>query len=257
MMQSSRAWALFSIGCVLFGIAASDENAPPLGLYVPPAGLRPQAAPETQTKPEAPAMTPVAQPVAQPSFMMPTTADSPGQPFMGATPQYQYVPMAQPIAEGQSSDIDAPFFGGFAGGLLAGAAVVYSLLNRTGNIGARASVQSRVAPVTMYDISHHDDIWSLEAKREIYEKWDPEKPRDYFNFNPFERNDEGQQCDSNGCFPGQDGAYKPPNRPDVSWDLMQEHNKIMDALKQEAKFNIKGKPGCWKKGWADGLGPAP
>ena len=109
----------------------------------------------------------------------------------------------------------------------------------------------------MADISAFGDIWGFEAKKSVYDKWDPEKPRDYDNFNPFERNDEGQMCDSNGCFPGQDGGYKPPNRPDVSWAIQQEHAKRMDELKAEDKFNLKGKPGCWKKGWADNLGPAP
>ena len=125
-------------------------------------------------------------------------------------------------------------------------------------MGARAPVtQGRVAQPKMYDISAYDDIWSLAAKEEIYAAWDPESPRNYDNFNPFERNDEGQMCDSNGCYPGQDGGYKPPNRPDVSWAIQQEHAKRMDELKAEEKFNLKGKPGCWKKGWADNLGPAP
>merc|ERR1711990_667611 len=114
------------------------------------------------------------------------------------------------------------------------------------NMGARAPVtQGRVAQPKMYDISAYDDIWSLAAKEEIYGAWDPESPRNYDNFNPFERNDEGQMCDSNGCFPGQDGGYKPPNRPDVSWAIQQEHAKRMDELKAEAKFNIKGKPGWY------------
>merc|ERR1719514_21767 len=46
----------------------------------------------------------------------------------------------------------------------------------------------------------YDGIWSHEAKMECYNAWDPEKPRSYDNFNPFERNDEAQQCDVNGCF---------------------------------------------------------
>merc|ERR1719453_1536515 len=119
---------------------------------------------------------------------------------------------------------------------------MFSLVASAGfNMGARAPVtQGRVAQPKMYDISAFDDIWSLAAKEEIYGKWDPEKP-----------------CDSNGCFPGQDGGYKPPNRPDVSWAIQQEHAKRMDELKAEDKFNLKGKPGCWKKGWADNLGPAP
>ena len=51
--------------------------------------------------------------------------------------------------------------------------------------------------------------------------------------------------------------YKVPNRPDVSWEKMQEHNKLMDALKQEAKFNVKGKPGNFTLSWQKNLGAPP
>ncbi len=106
----------------------------------------------------------------------------------------------------------------------------------------------------MYDISAFDGIWSFEAKKAVYDAWDPEQPRSYANFNPFERNDEGQQCDPNGCFSGQSKGYKPPNRPDVDWASMQEENKKMDVLKAEAKFQTKGKPGCFSLKWQAGLG---
>merc|ERR1712216_1080700 len=92
------------------------------------------------------------------------------------------------------------------------------------------TVQRAAAP-TMYNIDHHDDVWGLEAKEEVFNAWDPAQPRDYQNFNPFERNDESQMCDKNVCFPGQDSGYMPPNRPDVSGDKQQEHNKKMDELK--------------------------
>ena len=59
------------------------------------------------------------------------------------------------------------------------------------------TVQRAAAP-TMYNIDHHDDIWGLEAKEEVFNAWDPAKPRDYENFNPFERNLDGGVCDTNG-----------------------------------------------------------
>ena len=77
-------------------------------------------------------------------------------------------------------------------------------------------------------------IWSFDAKKWVYDQWDPEKPRDYDNFNPFERNDESAMCDTNGCFPGQSRGYKSPMRPDQSWDIMQKEAKLMDQLKTEA-----------------------
>jgi len=115
------------------------------------------------------------------------------------------------------------------------------------------TTQGRAPEPQMYNLEAYDDVWGLEAKEEVYQKWDPEKPRNFQNFNPFERNDEGQMCDKNGCFPGQDRGYKPPTRPDVSWDIQAKNNARMDVLKTEAKYNIKGKPGNWSKGWADKL----
>jgi hypothetical protein len=109
----------------------------------------------------------------------------------------------------------------------------------------------------MADISAFDDIWGFDAKKAIYDAWDPEKPRDYDNFNPFERNDDSAVCDFNGCFPGQSRGYKSPNRPDQSWDIMQKERTAMDALKQEAKFNLKGKPGNFSSKWQAKLGAPP
>ena len=62
-------------------------------------------------------------------------------------------------------------------------------------------------------------------------------------------------CDKNGCFPGQDAGYMPPNRPDVSWDIQQANNVKMEQLKADPKFSGTGQPGNWKKGWKDNLGP--
>merc|ERR1719460_2181370 len=86
----------------------------------------------------------------------------------------------------------------------------------------RPAVQVRATGAQMFDISAFDDVWGYEAKKAVYDAWDPSKPRDYDNFNPFERNDEGAMCDTNGCFPGQSKGYKSPNRPDQSWAIMQE-----------------------------------
>lgn len=109
----------------------------------------------------------------------------------------------------------------------------------------------------MADISAFGDVWSFEAKKAIYDQWDPEKPRDYDNFNPFESNDESSKPDTNGCFPGQSRGYKSPNRPDQSWAIMQEEAAAMEKLKQEPKFNSKGKPGCFVRSWQDKLGAPP
>jgi len=129
-------------------------------------------------------------------------------------------------------------------GAVVGGAIGYAVKGRAGN-------------VSMADISAFDNIWGFEAKKAIYDKWDPEKPRDYENFNPFERNDESAMCDTNGCFPGQSRGYKSPNRPDQSWDIMQKERAAMDELAKEAKFNTKGRPGNFSLGWQKKLGPPP
>merc|ERR1712228_614275 len=76
----------------------------------------------------------------------------------------------------------------------------------------RPAVQVRASSPQMADISAFDNIWGFDAKMSVFDAWDPEKPRDYNNFNPFERNDESAMCDTNGCFPGQSRGYQPPNR---------------------------------------------
>ena len=109
----------------------------------------------------------------------------------------------------------------------------------------------------MFDIDAFDGIWGLEAKKACFDAWDPEKPRDYNNFNPFEANDESAKPDTNGCFPGQSRGYKVPNRPDASWEIMQLERTAMDKLAEDPKFSIKGKPGNFFLSWQKNLGAPP
>jgi hypothetical protein len=117
--------------------------------------------------------------------------------------------------------------------------------------------KARAGDLKMFDISAFDNIWGFAAKKACYDAWDPEKPRDYNNFNPFERNDESAMADTNGCFPGQSRGYKSPIRPDQSWDIMQKERQLMDDLGKEAKFNTKGKPGNFSLAWQKNLGAPP
>ncbi|CAM9881947.1 unnamed protein product [Heterosigma akashiwo] len=80
---------------------------------------------------------------------------------------------------------------------------------------------------------------------EIFNEWNPDSPRGPDNFNPFERDAVGNQCDPNGFFPG-DTTYRDPIRPDMNFARMQEENAIMADLKNNPKFSIQGKPGCLK-----------
>merc|ERR1719231_2001656 len=86
--------------------------------------------------------------------------------------------------------------------------------------------------------------------------YDPNKPRDYDNFNPFERDDQGNACDPNGKFPGET-AYKDPKRPDASWDIMMKERQEMDEIMKIAfskPGDVPGAPGRWKTGWDKNLG---
>ena len=109
----------------------------------------------------------------------------------------------------------------------------------------------------MADISAFDDIWGFAAKKDIFDKWDPEAARSYDNFNPFERNDEGSMADTNGCFPGQSRGYRSPNRPDQSWAIMQEEQALMTELSATPKFAISGKPGNFSPKWQKDLKSPP
>lgn len=52
-------------------------------------------------------------------------------------------------------------------------------------------------------------------------------------------------------------SYKIPIRPDVSWAIQQENDKLTAVLKEDAKWTVKGKPGNWNSKWKDGLGATP
>jgi len=135
------------------------------------------------------------------------------------------------------------------------------LARRSGGQPAAPAAPAQAAPAApvsgAFDIGDYGGVWGFDAKKAMFNQWDPEKPRSYTNFNPFERNDEGSMCDTNGCFPGQSKGYKPPNRPDQSWDIMQEERVKMDELKKDPKFHVTGKPGNFRLKWQDGLGAPP
>merc|ERR1719238_1492743 len=90
---------------------------------------------------------------------------------------------------------------------------------------ARPAVQGRAA-TQMADISAFDNIWGFDAQKSVFDSWDPEKPRDYENFNPFERNLDGAKCDFN-------------------WASMQEEKTKLEALQTDPKWGLSGKPGCY------------
>ncbi len=74
--------------------------------------------------------------------------------------------------------------------------------------------------------------------------WDPKKTRTSDNFNPFEKNEDGNSCDPNGYFPGET-KYGDPIRPSVSYATMQAEAKAYAAAAADPKNKEKG-PGCYQ-----------
>jgi len=185
-----------------------------------------------------------------PAYTQPMTYQQTyGSPAYVQPAEYPTVAYVQPMPAVQPAPVDqGSSWSDIAMFAILGAAV-------GGAIGS--SPKARAGIAKMADISAFDNIWGFDAKKAIYDQWDPEKPRDYNNFNPFERNDESAMCDTNGCFPGQSRGYKSPIRPDQSWDIMQKERQLMEELAKDAKFNFKGKPGNFSLNWQKNLGAPP
>jgi hypothetical protein len=49
---------------------------------------------------------------------------------------------------------------------------------------------------------YDDKLWDQDAKKDVYNKWDPSSPRSTRNFNPFETF-KGNSPDASGIYPGE------------------------------------------------------
>mmetsp|Transcript_10120 Transcript_10120/g.30007 ORF Transcript_10120/g.30007 Transcript_10120/m.30007 type:complete len:85 (+) Transcript_10120:279-533(+) len=79
--------------------------------------------------------------------------------------------------------------------------------------------------------------------KDVYNQWDPNAPRTEDNFNPFEKNKDGNQCDPNGWFPG-DGLYRDPIRPDVDFmKVMAEQEELKQIRANPKPGDVEGAPG--------------
>ena len=95
-----------------------------------------------------------------------------------------------------------------------------------------------------FEFGEYDDqLWSNDAKKDIYAKWDPSSPRSTRNFNPFETFG-GNSPDASGIFPGE-SRYKDPQRPDVSYAIMLEEKAEKETRDANPKAgDVPGAPGC-------------
>lgn len=104
------------------------------------------------------------------------------------------------------------------------------------------TVSTRVYSDWVYG-EYDEKLWDYEAKKVIYAKWDPSKPRSTLNFNPFETWD-GNSPDASGIYPGEN-RYKDPKRGDVSFAIMMAERAESDARTANPKpGSAPGCPGC-------------
>jgi hypothetical protein len=86
-------------------------------------------------------------------------------------------------------------------------------------------------------------MWDNDAKKLVYDKFDPNTARSVHNFNPFETFD-GNSPDASGYYPGETG-YKDPARGDVSYaTMLVERAEIEERLANPKPGYTPGCPGC-------------
>jgi hypothetical protein len=105
--------------------------------------------------------------------------------------------------------------------------------------GARSSVRLYQQSYGKYD----DKVWDNEARKEVYNSWDPNQPRSPMNFNPFETY-QGNTPDASGYYPGEN-FYKDPTRGDINFAQMMVERQESEARAANPKPGDKpGAPGC-------------
>ena len=105
--------------------------------------------------------------------------------------------------------------------------------------GARGRSTALFLDYGIYD----GKLWDNEAKKVVYEAWDPTAPRSPLNFNPFETWD-GNSPDASGFYPGE-GRYKDPLRGDMNFQQMMKEREEAEQRKANPKPGDKpGCPGC-------------
>ena len=84
---------------------------------------------------------------------------------------------------------------------------------------------------------YEGQIFGFPEKKDLWENWDPNSPRSETNFNPFERNADGNACDCSGYFPGE-GKYSDPARPDVDFAAMMAEKTAPTRSRNELELDV-------------------
>lgn len=105
-------------------------------------------------------------------------------------------------------------------------------------------INSRISTRVFGEYGKYDDqLWDNNAKKDVYNSWDPNSPRSVMNFNPFETF-EGNSPDASGKYPGE-SFYKDPQRGDVSFQIMMdERAEAEERAKSPKPGAVPGCPGC-------------
>ena len=65
------------------------------------------------------------------------------------------------------------------------------------------AANTRMPTKLNFEYGEYDDkLWDQDAKKDVYNKWDPSQPRSSRNFNPFETY-KGNSPEASGVFPGE------------------------------------------------------
>lgn len=90
---------------------------------------------------------------------------------------------------------------------------------------------------------YDDKLFDNEAKKAVYDAWDPSQPRSGKNFNPFETF-EGNSPDASGVYPGEP-RYKDPTRGEINFQQMMDERAEADERAANPKAgDAPGAPGC-------------
>ena len=103
-------------------------------------------------------------------------------------------------------------------------------------------MSQRIASTKLnFEYGEYDDkLWDQDAKKDVYNKWDPSKPRSTRNFNPFETF-KGNSPDASGIYPGEQ-RYKDPMRGDANFQTMMAEKA--DAEEREKNPKAGSEKGC-------------
>jgi hypothetical protein len=135
-----------------------------------------------------------------------------------------------------NASISAPSSSGWFAALIAS-------LGLAGTMGVVAVKKQRAGPIVAMAGKYDGQIFDMAAKKDLWNNWDPNAPRSEDNFNPFERNTDGNGPDCSGYFPGE-GKYKDPARPDVDFATMMAEKTEMAEIEANPKAgDVPGAPG--------------